>query len=51
MLVLGIDPGTATTGFGLIKKEGQTLQAVNWGLVETDKESSPGKDLSTFTLK
>jgi len=43
MLVLGIDPGTATTGFGLIKKEGQTLQAVNWGLVETDKESSPGK--------
>jgi crossover junction endodeoxyribonuclease RuvC len=43
MLVLGIDPGTATTGYGLIKKEDNKLEAVEWGLIETDKESLLGK--------
>jgi len=40
MLVLGIDPGTATTGFGLIKKEGKEYFVLDWGLIETKKESS-----------
>lgn len=43
MLVLGIDPGTATTGFGLIKDEDGVLEVVNWGLIETDKETLLGK--------
>ncbi|BCX14867.1 MAG: crossover junction endodeoxyribonuclease RuvC [Patescibacteria group bacterium] len=43
MLVLGIDPGTATTGFGLIKDKDGVMEVVNWGLIETDKESLLGK--------
>lgn len=49
MLILGIDPGTATTGYGLIKIEkGKECEAVAWGLIETDKNGSPGKRLSNI---
>lgn len=41
MLVLGIDPGTATTGFGLIELNGEGLKVKEWGLIETSKEVSP----------
>jgi len=38
MLILGIDPGTATTGYGLINSDGVgTSRVVDWGLIETDK--------------
>ncbi len=37
MLILGIDPGTATTGFGLVKLNGNGNEVVEWGLIETDK--------------
>lgn len=43
MLVLGIDPGTATTGYGLIRENNGELEAVSWGLIETDKELLLGK--------
>lgn len=36
MLVLGIDPGTATTGYGLVKeKQDGSLEVVDYGVVET----------------
>ena len=35
MIILGIDPGTATTGFGVIKKEGNKLYPINYGCIET----------------
>lgn len=38
MLILGIDPGTATTGFGLVKLNGKGNEVVEWGLIETDKD-------------
>lgn len=37
MLILGIDPGTATTGFGLVNLNGNGNEVVTWGLIETDK--------------
>lgn len=41
MLTLGIDPGTATTGFGLVKEEGDRLFHINCGCITTTpKESS-----------
>lgn len=47
MLVLGIDPGTATTGFGLIKVAENGLPVLmHHGLIETDKELSPGVRLT-----
>lgn len=41
MRILGIDPGTATTGFGLIESDAKGPRVIEWGLVETDKESLP----------
>jgi crossover junction endodeoxyribonuclease RuvC len=44
MKILGIDPGTATTGFGCIEvtdisaMSGKGLQVIEWGLIETSKE-------------
>ncbi len=43
MIILGIDPGTATTGFGCIEvtdvsaMTGEGLTVIEWGLIETDK--------------
>jgi crossover junction endodeoxyribonuclease RuvC len=35
MLVLGIDPGLATTGYGLVREAGGQLEAVAYGVVRT----------------
>ena len=35
MIVLGIDPGTASTGYGLIESVGSRLSAVAQGVIET----------------
>jgi crossover junction endodeoxyribonuclease RuvC len=37
MLILGIDPGTATTGYGLVNMSVDGNKVVDWGLIETDK--------------
>lgn len=39
MLILGIDPGTATTGWGLVEHGTQGLEVRLWGLIETDKDN------------
>ncbi|NDA63309.1 MAG: crossover junction endodeoxyribonuclease RuvC [Chitinophagia bacterium] len=38
MKILGIDPGTATTGFGLISKEGPKLVKIDCGVISTSKD-------------
>ncbi len=35
MIVLGIDPGTAATGYGIVERNGATLRAVDYGCLET----------------
>ncbi|GAP14529.1 Holliday junction endonuclease RuvC [Longilinea arvoryzae] len=35
MLVIGIDPGTATTGFGLVRDTDQGLEVVDFGVILT----------------
>jgi crossover junction endodeoxyribonuclease RuvC len=35
MLVLGIDPGTASTGYGLVRSDGARLQALEDGVIAT----------------
>jgi crossover junction endodeoxyribonuclease RuvC len=39
MRILGIDPGTATTGYGILdtSKKGKS-RVVKWGLIETNKD-------------
>ncbi len=41
MLILGIDPGTATTGFGFIEVTDSKMEVREFGLIETMKESAP----------
>ena len=48
MLILGLDPGTATTGYGLVKVNGKSFEAIEWGLIETDKDTDPGKRLTNI---
>lgn len=44
MLTLGIDPGTATTGFGLVRQQGDKLFHVGCGCITTTpKETSQGR--------
>lgn len=40
MLILGIDPGTATTGFGLLQTKSvpDKYELLDWGWIKTDKE-------------
>ncbi len=48
MTILGIDPGTATTGFGVIefpKNKDKKMKAVDYGCIITDKNLSPGERL------
>jgi crossover junction endodeoxyribonuclease RuvC len=42
MLVLGIDPGTATTGYGLVRETSSgDLEAVAYGMISTPKNTLP----------
>jgi crossover junction endodeoxyribonuclease RuvC len=40
MTILGVDPGTATTGYGVIVKTGQRLSPVVFGVIRTSSRSS-----------
>ena len=35
MILLGIDPGTAQTGYGIVERNGARLRAVDYGCLET----------------
>jgi crossover junction endodeoxyribonuclease RuvC len=35
VIVLGIDPGTAMTGYGIVERTGSKLRAVDYGCIET----------------
>lgn len=48
-LALGIDPGTATTGYGLVRLEPDgSLVSVKYGVILTPKESSAPARLETL---
>lgn len=38
MIILGIDPGTATTGYGVIKKRSNKLDLVDYGCINTKSD-------------
>jgi crossover junction endodeoxyribonuclease RuvC len=35
VIVLGIDPGTARTGYGIVSREGSKLEMLDYGCIET----------------
>jgi crossover junction endodeoxyribonuclease RuvC len=46
MVVLGIDPGTANTGFGVVARHGARLIALDGGVIETRSRLDPGERLA-----
>lgn len=48
MITLGIDPGIATTGYGLITSENGTSKCLDSGLILTSKTRSPEERLNTI---
>jgi crossover junction endodeoxyribonuclease RuvC len=50
MVVLGIDPGTATTGFGVVRYESGKLTPIDVGVLLTyPSETMPNRLLSIYT--
>lgn len=47
MRILGIDPGTAITGFGVIDYDGRSFKFVDAGVIRTPKEQPMNERLST----
>ena len=41
MVVVGIDPGTASTGYGVIRHEAARLRALDAGVIETSPRQAP----------
>lgn len=46
MRILGIDPGTATVGWGVIEVQGGKTMSVAFGHISTDKDQAPEKRLA-----
>src|SRR5437868_8525982 len=45
MIIIGIDPGTATTGFGIIKQTKNQPELVDFGVITTKKTLSDAERL------
>ncbi len=45
MIILGIDPGTARCGIGVVEKKGNCLKCVSYGLIESDRERGQAERL------
>lgn len=45
MIILGVDPGYATLGYGVVKKTGNHFQAVTYGVVTTETSMQPHERL------
>jgi crossover junction endodeoxyribonuclease RuvC len=48
IVVMGIDPGFANTGFGVVRVAGSSLRAVDAGVVESEAELAPEARLRTI---
>ncbi|MDD5606762.1 MAG: crossover junction endodeoxyribonuclease RuvC [Candidatus Pacebacteria bacterium] len=45
MIIIGIDPGTEKTGFGIIKIKDKKAEAINWGCILTESKNSDSQRL------
>jgi crossover junction endodeoxyribonuclease RuvC len=51
MIVLGIDPGTANTGYGVVESVGSRLRALDGGVIETAPELALERRLAQIHLR
>lgn len=45
MIILGIDPGYAIVGFGIVRKEGARMKPIQYGTIQTKAELDTGTRL------
>ena len=45
MVILGLDPGTATTGYGVIRVLGNRFQMLEYGIISTPAKTPMEKRL------
>lgn len=51
MIILGIDPGTATTGYGVISSETKEIfEVLDFGVITTDKDDTDSKRLEVLAM-
>jgi crossover junction endodeoxyribonuclease RuvC len=48
MRILGIDPGTATLGWGVIEHQGSVTHAVDWGVLTTKSQTAEHRRLEAL---
>ncbi|MFM8611552.1 MAG: crossover junction endodeoxyribonuclease RuvC [Actinomycetota bacterium] len=48
MVILGLDPGTAATGWGVVSAEGSRLRSVDYGCIRTDAHTPPAERLAVI---
>ena len=48
MIVLGIDPGTANTGYGVVARQGGRMMALDGGVVQTSPALEPAARLAAI---
>jgi len=51
MIILGIDPGLATTGFGVVKKTGDKLECLDYGAIITSPDKKTGQRLNRLFIE
>jgi crossover junction endodeoxyribonuclease RuvC len=51
MIILGIDPGTATTGYGLIEEEKGQVTVIAYGCILTSAKKLPDERLEEISRK
>lgn len=47
-LVLGVDPGLARVGYGVVRSQGNQLDLLDYGVIETPKHEAVGSRLQTI---
>lgn len=48
MIVMGIDPGTATTGYAFVEESGRNLRALDYGAIVTEAGTDPSRRLQAI---
>ena len=48
MIVVGIDPGTANTGYGVVARQGGRMVALDGGVIQTSPGTDPGPRLAAI---
>lgn len=51
MLIMGIDPGTATTGYGIIEIKNKAYRCIEYGTIKTSKETKQEERLKIINTK